>query len=293
MVKSDDVRDKKQLTKVDNFAQKIDHKYSGIEDATTLKSTYEALNPNMSDQSQRTINSNINNLPTALKQITLSKDNHYTVVSFKVKTSLSTEDQRKLMSKIDKQAKDVKGINIAAAGPQMLMLTGVGNMTARHALMIIAGLSVIVVVLLLVYRSFKFALLPVIPIVVVLGLSPLTLYLLGDAYNPLTVALSSLVLGIGTEFTILILERYREEKMAGLSTQAAVTKSLSSVGSAITVSGLTVVGGFAAIMFANFPALSAFGLITVLDTAYSLISALTILPAMIILFDKLSKKKQG
>ncbi|CAM3113178.1 MMPL family transporter [Leuconostoc rapi] len=67
-------------------------------------------------------------------------------------------------------------------------------------------------------------------------------------------------------------------------------QSVSQVGSAITVSGLTVIGGFAAIIFVSFPVLSSFGLITVLDTAYSLVAELTILPATVARVQKFKTK---
>ncbi|MEQ7049954.1 efflux RND transporter permease subunit [Paenibacillaceae sp. P-4] len=127
---------------------------------------------------------------------------------------------------------------------------------------------------------------PSLPIVLVLGFSPGTLHMLDLSYNPLTIALSCLVLGIGTEFTILIMERYREEKSKGLSTKEAITVSLSKVGQAITVSGLTVMFGFSNLLFVSFPVLRSFGMTTVIDTLYSLVCALTILPAIIILFGK-------
>ena len=77
-----------------------------------------------------------------------------------------------------------------------MMITGVSNMTANHGLIIVLGLAIIAVVLLLLYYKIRLAILPLFPIAIVLGLSPLTLHLLGESYNPLTIALSSLVLGI-------------------------------------------------------------------------------------------------
>ena len=92
--------------------------------------------------------------------------------------------------------------------------------------------------------------------------------------------LSSLVLGIGIEFTILLLERYQEE-IQNTDTRRAMLRSVQSVGSAITVSGLTLIVGFVSLMFVNFPGLNALGVSTVMDTAYSLIAALTFMPAII------------
>lgn len=134
-----------------------------------------------------------------------------------------------------------------------MMITGVSNMTANHGLIIVLGLAIIAVVLLLLYHKIRLAILPLFPIAIVLGLSPLTLHLLGESYNPLTIALSSLVLGIGTEFTILILERFHEEQRLGKQVQDSMVSAVSNVGQAITASGLTVVGGFAALIFVNFP----------------------------------------
>ncbi|MFD0896842.1 MMPL family transporter [Loigolactobacillus binensis] len=68
---------------------------------------------------------------------------------------------------------------------------------------------------------------------------------------------------------------------------------MSTLGSAISASGLTVIGGFAALIFASFPVISSFGLITVLDTLYALISALTILPAIIGLTKRWIRIKSG
>ena len=197
------------------------------------------------------------------------------------------------MKNINKDLKhDDTHLNISSAGTQNMMITGVSNMTANHGLIIVLGLAIIAVVLLLLYHKIRLAILPLFPIAIVLGLSPLTLHLLGESYNPLTIALSSLVLGIWIGFTILILERFHEEQRLGKLVQDSMVSAVSNVGQAITASGLTVVGGFAALIFVNFPVISSFGLITVLDTLYSLISALTILPAITaLLYSKAKNKK--
>jgi len=197
------------------------------------------------------------------------------------------------MNKITKDINTPDGVTANPAGAQVMMLEGINNIGSNHGLMISAGLAIIFVGLLLVYRRVKHAVYPLIPIVLVLGFSPGTLKLLDISYNPLTTALSSLVLGIGTEFTILIMERYREEEAKGYSAGEAIKVAVSKVGQAITASGLTVIGGFSVLIFASFPVLKTFGITTVIDTAYSLISALTILPSLIMLFRRREYKKQA
>jgi predicted RND superfamily exporter protein len=89
------------------------------------------------------------------------------------------------------------------------------------------------------------------------------------------------------------MERYHEEEAKGHSASEAIKVAISKVGQAITASGLTVIGGFSVLIFANFPVLKTFGITTVIDTAYSLISALTILPSLIMLFRRREYKKQA
>jgi uncharacterized protein len=281
-----DLRDSGQLEKINDIGKRVEDKYSDVTAVTSLPVAYQQSSGKLSDNQEK-INSGIDNMPTSIKQSLISKDHHSATIQFKIKKDMSSKEQLQLMNRIDHDIQGTDhGLKVSPAGAQVMMLLGIDNVSANHDLIIIAGLSIIFIVLFLIYRDWRLAIYPVVPILLVLGFSPLTLKLMGTPYNPVTIALSSLVLGIGTEFTILILERYREEMKRGISVRDAIVSSVASVGQAITVSGLTVIGGFSAIMFSNFPVLKSFGLITVLDTAYSLISALTILPAVIYLLRK-------
>jgi hydrophobe/amphiphile efflux-3 (HAE3) family protein len=292
-VESDDVRDKEVIQYLDEFGSKEKDKYgdkkidSVASLATTLKASGEM------PTSQALLTQSIDDLTKTVKSSLISDDHTMATLTFTLDKKMGSSDASlKLMKDIQKDAEDAPtGITVRAAGGEAMLLQGMENMAANHWLIIFAGLAIIFVVLLLVYRKVRDALFPIVPIAVVLGLSPLTLHLMGISYNPLTISLSSLVLGIGTEFTILILERYIEEKKQGIPTPEALEKAIGSVGQAITVSGLTVVAGFSTLLFVKFPVLQSFGLITVLDTAYSLICALTILPAIIYLFDRNHERK--
>lgn len=282
LVKSDDVRSKDNLAAINQFGQQVKSKYS--KDVLDVTSLPETLSGSQNKLSQTKVNQQVDAIPSVVQQTLVSKNHQYSAITFKIDPDLKSDQALKLMNRITKDAKNVSGdVTISPAGSTGMMLKGINNMTANHELIIIAGLLTIFVVLLLVYRHFHYAIYPLLPIIIVLGLSPMTLKLLGISYNPLTISLSSLILGIGTEFTILVLERYIEERRKGQENEGAIETALGSVGQAITVSGLTVIGGFITLTFVNFPVLQSFGFITVLDTAYALISTLTILPAIIYL----------
>jgi hydrophobe/amphiphile efflux-3 (HAE3) family protein len=286
MVQADDVRDTDVVNYMKSFGKQEQGRYSdeitGVSSlATTLKTTKADLS------SQAAINQAVKHLPNVMRQQVVTKDHKAATITFTFDKDLDSAQGLKLMNKISQDAKNPpKGVKMSVVGNKAESLQGVANTSANHGLIIAAGLAIIFIVLLVVYRRPKKAIYPLLPIAIVLGLSPLTLYILGISYNPLTIALSSLVLGIGTEFTILVLERFSEEQRSGSSVATDLETAIGSVGQAITVSGLTVVGAFFTLLFVNFPILQSFGLITVLDTAYSLLVTLTIMPAVIYLFRK-------
>lgn len=290
LVEAEDVTDAKVVDWMNEFAEKVDATYEEIEGQTTIASLTEQLNGSLATN-EETLKNQIEELPGTLKQTVISENNQFATIQFQVNQNLSTAEQLELLHKMNEHIDADDSIVVKPAGSQVLMLYGIDNITANSGLMKIAGLLIIFIGLFLIYRRLKDSIFPLIPIALVLGFSPLSLNLLDIPLNPLTTALSCLVLGIGTEFTILIMERFKEEQAKGLSDEDAIKVSLSKVGQAITASGLTVIFGFSALIFASFPILSDFGFTTVIDTTLSLICALTILPALIILFAKKKKYK--
>jgi hypothetical protein len=105
------------------------------------------------------------------------------------------------------------------------------------------------------------------------------------SYNPLTATLGALAIGIGAEFTILMLERYFEERENGLEPYDALEKAASSIGPAIIASGSTVIFGFSALIISSFPMISAFGKVTVIAVAFSLVSTVVVLPPIMVNLD--------
>lgn len=287
LVEAKDVTEPNVMTWVQEESKKVENKYKDVSDVISLPSVILQINgKDTLPDSPSQVKNELENVPSSLKETVMSENKKYATIQFQVNPDLSSAEQLKLMHNISKDMKAIDGVKIKPAGAQVMVLYGIDNIGANKELMIGAGLSIIFLSLLIVYRRVKHALYPLIPIILVLGFSPGALKLLDISYNPLTTALSCLVLGIGTEFTILIMERFHEEEEKGLPAQEAIRVSLSKVGQAITASGLTVIVGFSTLIFVNFPVLREFGITTVIDTTLSLFCALTILPALIVLFRK-------
>ena len=228
---------------------------------------------------------------SALAQIPLGTRNQYlsgnseAVISFTT-VKMTMPESQSLITQM-KQELQFKtpppGISAALTG-QTEMFTGLiqdikdGKMT-----MTLLGFGMIFGFLLLVYRKFAKAITPLIPIMFIVGWNGLIMYSLGIDYSPLTAVLGSMTIGVAAEYTILMMERYYEERTWGLGHLEAITHSMKQIGTAITVSGLCTVFGFSALIISNFNIISNFGVVTVLSVAFSVVGAIVVMPAVLAL----------
>jgi predicted RND superfamily exporter protein len=137
------------------------------------------------------------------------------------------------------------------------------------------------------------ALLAIVPIGLIIGWSSGFMYVAGIEYTPLTATLSTLIMGIGVEFTILLMTRYYEERGKGEGPVEAMKIAMTKIGRAIIASGLTVIGGFAALLIAkDFLILRDFGIVTVVDVFFALVSTLFVLPTLIVWIDSWREKRR-
>ena len=137
--------------------------------------------------------------------------------------------------------------------------------------------------LLLAFRSWRRALIPLVPIALATGWSALILFATRIPLNPLSVVLGTLVVAIATEFSVLLSERYRRERDDGLDPAEALRATYSSTGAAVVASGTTAIAGFAVLVLSEIRMLRDFGLVTVIDLGVALVGVLIVLPAVLML----------
>ena len=177
------------------------------------------------------------------------------------------------------------GITVSVTG-QMYMLTWLmDHISDSKNWMTYAGFALIFVYLILVYRKFS-AISPLVPIFIIVGWNSLFMYYLGMSYSLLTAGLGAMTVGIASEYTILIMERYEEEKRKGGDMITSIQTAVQKIGTAVTISGLTTVLGFSALILATAPMIQNFGITTVITVALSLIGAIVVMPAVIALFEQ-------
>lgn len=182
-------------------------------------------------------------------------------------------------------------LTVTLTGKSVLDVEMITALTTGRYKMTLLGIGLVFLVLLAVYRNLVKAFVAILPISLIIGWSGGLMYMFNFEYTPLTATLGALVIGIGTEFTILIMERFYEERKKGKAREEAIMVAIQKIGKAIIASGLTVIGGFSALIISDFVILSNFGVMTVINMTLCLISTLIVLPPTLVLFDRLVKTK--
>jgi len=94
-----------------------------------------------------------------------------------------------------------------------------------------------------------------------------------------------LIIGICTEFMVLLMGRYEEEKRRGAPPQEAMVTAISKIGRAITTTALTTLGGFGVLIASSFVMIRDFGIATVISVFLSLLITITVMPGLIVWYD--------
>ena len=183
-------------------------------------------------------------------------------------------------------------ISVALTGMPVISVKVIEAITSGRNEMTMIGIGFIFAGLLFLFR-FRIirAVLATLPIVLIIGWSALSLYVLGIEFTPLTATLGALIMGIGVEFTILLMMRYYEEREKGAVPADAMATAMTKIGRAISVSAFTTIGGFAALLIAqDFPILVDFGIVTMTNVFFALVASLLVLPTLIVLVDNFTEK---
>ncbi|MCD5415133.1 MAG: MMPL family transporter, partial [Clostridiales bacterium] len=95
-----------------------------------------------------------------------------------------------------------------------------------------------------------------------------------------------IVIGIGTEFMVLIISRYEDEKKKGSEPTEAMITAISKIGRAVVITALTTLGGFGVLMTSDFVLIRDFGIATVSGVFLCLISSMIVMPPLLVFFDE-------
>ncbi len=209
-------------------------------------------------------------------------------------------DQQKLIDDIRAQINPPggpsppPGTTVELAGLPVLAAEANTDLSHSRWWLPLVGLLSVGVVLALIYRSVRRAVVPLIPVLMATGWSGLVVAALGISLNPMSATLGALVIAIATEFSVILSARYATERRAGQSVGEALRRTYLRTGAAVLASGVTAIAGFAVLAIAGLPLLDDiglisvapvlrdFGLVTVADLLVALAGVMLVLPAAVV-----------
>ena len=182
------------------------------------------------------------------------------------------------------------GVSASFTGMLEMFSFIIEQIESGKMLSVMGAIIMITAFLLLVTRRI-IAFAPIVPIFMIVGWNGIVMYAFNIEYTVLTAMLGSLTIGVASEFTIMIMERFNEERAKGLEKLEAIEHAVQKVGGAVTISGMVTVSGFSALIFSSFNIISNFGLVTVLTVSFSILGAILVMPAMLSILDDLEHRQ--
>jgi predicted RND superfamily exporter protein len=176
------------------------------------------------------------------------------------------------------------------AVPAGLATVGIGlleNLSANRAALTYLSLSLAGLYLVLRTRSLGRAVLALVPVFLAIGISSVVVWMLDITLSPLTTVSGPLVVASVAEFSVLIMGRHIEERQDGLSPVDAIHTAARRTGRAFFTSALTIIGGFGVLILSSLPLLRDFGIIVTVNVTIALLSALVLMPPMLVWADQL------
>ncbi|MCK9277011.1 MAG: hydrophobe/amphiphile efflux-3 (HAE3) family transporter [Methanoculleus sp.] len=283
IVIADNVRSPETLAWIEQFGtyeQEHNDKITGVTSIATLIREY---NGGVMPSTGREIDEVIARIPESTQKRYLN-GNMEAVLEFST-VSMEMDVARDLVGRMQSDAvwnEPPAGVTVKITGSMEMFAAVMDDISESRTFMTVLGFAFILGFLLLVYRKTS-AVSPVIPIVFIVGWNGAIMYLLGLDYTPLTAVLGSMTIGVASEYTILIMERCEEELARGMEFLEAIQTAVQKIGTAVTVSGLTTVFGFAALTLSTFNIISNFGIVTVISVGFSLVGAIVVMPAVLAL----------
>ncbi|NLA53035.1 MAG: RND family transporter [Clostridiales bacterium] len=272
-------------TETKNLEEKYADIVVGVKSIDTLVSNL-STESNLSAQEYIDL---VDTLPKQQISMFLTEDNTESVILLNIK-HLPTEDLQGFIGALKADTANTS-MKVQITGKSVLDVEMVNGLTSGRVKMTIIGLALVFAALLVIYKNPFKAIIPILPVVLIIGMSSGIMYLLNIQFTPITATLGALVLGMGTEMTVMLLERYLEERRSGKDKLESMMITVTMIGKAIVASGLTTIGGFSVLMTSEFIILRDFGFMTVISISLALFSTFIVLPAIIVLLDRLLLSK--
>lgn len=240
-----------------------------------------------------------NNLPESLKQskkmlervpeVNAFFNDDYSATMVSISSDLESEENiveiEETINQVLSEISNPKGMEVYVTGTPQIRTMMLDLLVDDAVFTLLIASIIIFAVLIVLQKSFTKALLVFIPLLLGIVWTLGAMGWLGIELSTATVGIGAMILGLGVEYGVFIVSRYTEERHKK-SAKKSLETTVREVGGSVLGSGSTTVMGFLALTLSSMPMLRDLGLSLALGIGFSLLAAVFVNPAMIVLEEK-------
>jgi len=173
---------------------------------------------------------------------------------------------------------------VSVGGYAVIMADFAGSIIKGQISSLLFAIITVLLLLTIIFKSLKGGLIGSIPLIAsililfgFMGYSKIAL-------DAATALLSSIMIGVGVDFTIQYVWCFNLQIRSGLSYPEATAKAIKTIGRSIIINAFSVMAGFSALIFSGFTSIRFFGYLVIISIGSCLIGALVIIPAFLMKF---------
>lgn len=179
---------------------------------------------------------------------------------------------------------DTKDITFRLTSLMVLYNNMLQSLFESQILTLGAVVIILFLMFLMLFKSVKISAIAIIVNIIPVGIIFAVMGFANIPLDVMTITIASISIGIGVDDTIHYIHRFKEEYVKDHNYIKAMERSHSSIGYAMFYTSLAIILGFSILVFSNFIPTIYFGLLTILVMFSALVSALLLLPKMLIMF---------
>jgi len=173
-------------------------------------------------------------------------------------------------------------IRVRMIGATTLMDRMFTQMTRSQLIGLASTIAAVSVLVMILMGSVIAGLIAAIPLILTVTVSMGIMSYTGQPLDIMTLMVSVVAVGIGVDYSIHFISRFRSEYRKDLNAERALQKTIQTTGRGITYNALTVALGFFILIFASFKGIRTFGWQIALTMGISALSAISIIPAILV-----------
>ena len=280
-----DMRDPRVLRYVDVLAERAKLVY-GVVSAESAADVIKEANGGRIPSSLRSVKSLLAHNEMVKQQMSnyICDDNTMSVVRLKLQEDV---DEARVVEGLNEVIKGNKppGVVVELSGDPVAEVTMQELAEETMGMTSFVSFALIILILIIIFASIKYGLIPLLTIVFGLIWAYGALVLAGFEITPQTSGVMAMIMGIGIDFGIQVTKRFRFE-LRTQKREDAMVDTLKNVFYPMAITTLAAVTGFLCLGLGKLPVMKDMGTMMATGVVFCMVAALTVVPAVLVFLER-------